>query len=180
MVTNNTNCDEALLRQIKRNNQKALEQLFEKYYDTLCDFAFQYVKSVELSEEVVSDVFFKIWQRRNRLNISSNLRAYLYTATRNQALNYLKKERDEVESLDDNMKEVISSKEQPDEDLIGKDVEKYISFLINSLPPRRRLIFKLSRFEGFTHKEIAGILSISTQTVKNQMVSALKKLNKHI
>src|SRR5699024_10356671 len=74
--------DSVLVTRIKCGNQQALEELFSKYYDRLCDFAFQYVRSFDLSEEVVSDVFFKVWLKREALTVTGNFKAYLYTAVR--------------------------------------------------------------------------------------------------
>jgi len=165
-----------LLRRIKENDQTALECLFEKYYYRLCDFAFQYVRSVDLAEEVVSDVFMKIWKNRHKIDIKTNFKAYIYTATRNQALNYIQKEQNDWESLDYNFSEKHSPDYHPDEELIFQELEKHVEVLINKLPPKRKLIFKLSRIEGFTYLEIAEILSISIHTVQNQMVKAVKKL----
>lgn len=167
--------DHIYLQCIKENDQEAFEALFEKYYYQLCDFSFQFVRSFDLTEEVVSDVFLKIWENRRNLQINSSFKAYLYTATRNQALNYLKKENRDFETLDvlDN---TSSANYQPDEKLIFRELENRVEILINTLPPRRKLIFKLSRIEGFTYQEIADILSISIHTVQNQMVQAVKQL----
>jgi RNA polymerase sigma-70 factor, ECF subfamily len=166
----------ALLQRVKENDQTALECLFEKYYYRLCDFAFQYVRSVELAEEVVSDVFLKIWENRHTIDIKTNFKAYIFTATRNQALNYLEKEKRDREDLDDILPGKSSDNYHPDEELIFQELENHIEVLINKLPPRRKLIFKLSLIEGFTYREIADILSISIHTVQNQMVQAVKKL----
>lgn len=167
--------DLVLLLRIKEDDQDALEDLFEKYYYRLCDFAFQYVRSFDLTEEVVSDVFIKIWKNRHKLNIEKNFKAYLYTATRNQALNYLKKENIDLDSLDV-LNETASESYRPDEQMMFRELENRIEILMNTLPPRRKLIFKLSRIEGFTYQEIADILSISIHTVQNQMVQAVKQL----
>ena len=165
-----------LLERIKENDQSALECLFEKYYYRLCDFAFQYVRSVDLAEEVVSDVFLKVWKARHKMEVKTNFKAYIYTATRNQALNYLEKEKRDFESIDDILYGKPSDDYHPDEELIFQELENHIEVLINKLPPRRKLIFKLSRIEEFTYREIADILSISIHTVQNQMVKAVKKL----
>lgn len=170
-----TESDHVLLRRINENDQEALEELFEKYYYQLCDFAFQFVRSFDLTEEVVSDVFLKIWRNRRKLTISSGFKAYLYTACRNQALNYLQKENRNVESFDV-LDETASEIYQPDEELMFRELENRIEILLNTLPPRRKLIFKLSRIEGFTYQEIADILSISIHTVQNQMVHAVKQM----
>jgi RNA polymerase sigma-70 factor (ECF subfamily) len=171
--------DKILLSHIKEDDQQALEALFEKYYTQLCDFAFQYVRSFDLTEEVVTDVFFKIWQKRDTITCTGNFKAYLYTAVRNQALDLLKKEERPLDSLDALPPETASDQYQPDEELLFKEFKNYIEGLINTLPPRRKLIFKMSRLEGFTYREIADILSISIHTVQNQMVEAVKQLSFH-
>lgn len=169
--------DKILLLNIKKGDQQALEELFEKYYYRLCDFAFQYVRSVDLTEEVVSDVFLKIWQKRKELRGPGNFKAYLFTAVRNQALNYVKKQQRPLDSLNDKHRQAAARKEdQPDEKLLFKEFTNRLEALINTLPPRRRRIFKLSRLEGFTYREIAGMLSITVRTVQNQMVQAVKQL----
>lgn len=167
--------DQILLEQIKADDQKALEGLFEKYYSRLCEFSFQYVRSFDLAEEVVTDVFLKIWKTRHKIDILTNFKAYLYRATHNQSLNYLQKEKREWESLDE-LNQTSSNQYQPDEELIFHELENRIEVLINTLPPRRKLIFKLSRIEGFTYREIAKIMSISVHTVQNQMVLAVRQL----
>ena len=169
--------DNILLTRIKQDDQQALEELFEKYYNRLCDFAFQYVHSFDLTEEVVSDVFLKIWQKRGNLTGSGSFKAYLYTAVRNKALNYVQKEKRPIDSLQDHPRQVDSKRYQPEEELLFKEFKNHIEALINTLPPRRKQIFKLSRLEGFTYREIAGILSISVNTVQNQMVQAVKQLS---
>lgn len=170
-----TESDEILLQRIKHNDQAALEMLFERYYYHLCDFAFQFVRNFDLTEEIVSDVFMNIWKKRRSLNIKCSFKAYIYTSVRNQSINYLKKEKRVFDSLDllDNE---ASDDYQPDEELLFRELENRIEILLNILPPRRKLIFKLSRIEGFTYQEIADILSISIHTVQNQMVQAVKQL----
>lgn len=171
----NNRSDQLLLKRIKRHDQEALEQLFEKYYFPLCDFAFQFVRSFDFTEEVVSDVFMNIWNNRHKIQITSSVKAYLYTATRNQSLNYLKREKKDFDTLDV-LENEPSETYQPDEELIFRELESRIEMLINTLPPKRKLVFKLSRLEGFTYQEIADILGISIHTVQNQMVKAVKQL----
>src|SRR5699024_4882320 len=117
------------------------------YYTRLCDFAFQYVRSFDLTEEVVTDVFFKIWKKRETITVSGNFKAYLYTATRNQAIDLMKKEQRPFDELSS---ETPSSEYQPEEELLFREFENHVEGLINTLPPRRKQIFKMSRLEGFT------------------------------
>lgn len=171
--------DEELLTLLRQNEQKALEELFRRYYYPLCEFAFHFVRSFDLTEEVVSDVFIKIWRSRHQTEIT-RLKSYLYAATRNQALNLLRKEGRERDSLDDLGEELLPLSRYPDQELLYKEFETRIDALINTLPPRRKLIFRLNRIEGFTYKEIAEMLSISVHTVQNQMVEAVKQLGSRI
>jgi len=168
--------DKVLLLHLKKGDQGALEELFEKYYYRLCDFAFQYVHSVDLTEEVVSDVFLNIWQKRSALTISGNFKAYLFTAVRNRALNYVKSQKQPMDSLEDVPRQAAQKQYRPDEELQFKEFSNRMEALLNTLPPRRRRIFKLSRLEGFTYPQIADMLSISVRTVQNQMVQAVKQL----
>src|SRR5690606_38043118 len=160
---------------IKENDQKALELLFDRYYYRLCDFAFQHVRSFDLAEEVVSDVFFKIWKNRDKLKIYGKFKSYIYIATRNQALNYLQKENRETLYLEETSEDYYLYEPHQDQEMIFQELENRLEILINNLPPRRKKIFKLSRIEGFTYREIADILSISVHTVQNQMVQAMKQ-----
>src|SRR5699024_9054959 len=113
--------NKVLLLHIKKGDQEALEELFEKYYYRLCDFAFGYVRSIQLAEEVVSDVFLKVWQKRSTLTATGNFKAYLFTAVRNQALNYVKKEQRPVDSLDGLPPQAARKQYQPDEQLLLKE-----------------------------------------------------------
>ena len=82
--------DEELLRRIKHDDSKALKILFERYYPSLCRFAFRFVKTTHLAEEAVSDVFLTIWIKKENIEIRTNLKTYLFTAVRNQSMNYVK------------------------------------------------------------------------------------------
>jgi RNA polymerase sigma-70 factor, ECF subfamily len=166
--------DIELLELIGRDDQKALEELYSRYYYRLCDYAFQYVRSIDLTEEVVSDVFLKIWKSRQTIRVTGSFKAYLYTATRNQSISYIKRERHDWESLD--ALTLTATDILPDEAVMMRELETRIERLVEILPPRRKMIFKLSRFEGLTYREISDVLSISIHTVQNQMVKAVKQL----
>lgn len=174
------NPDEILIRLIKQHNQKALESLFEKYFYSLCDFAFAIVKNVESAEEVVSDVFFNIWSKRDNLEIKSNLKSYLFLATKNQSINYLSKNKLSLEEMDISKGFIdILENNTAETGVEYKELEKEIYHILEELPPQRRLIFRLNRLEGLKYKEIAETLSISVNTVQKQMVEASKYIEKY-
>jgi len=166
--------DEELLEHLASGNEKALEALYSRYYHRLCDFAFKFLQNVPLTEEVVSDVFMNLWLKRSILNIQTELKPYLFMATRNQAYNTLKKERGKHEDIAKITASHTPHSPSTINDIGYKELEKELEELINALPEQRQLIFRLNRFEGLRYKEIAEILSISPHTVQNQMVKAIE------
>ncbi len=169
----NTN-DEELFLLIKKNNSEALKVLFEKYFHNLCGFSYNYVKSVPLSEEVVADVFFKIWVNRNVIEIRSSLKSYLFTATRNISINYIARENKHFENLEVLEREHLSKEDNPDEVFNFRELESVIESVIQKLPPKRQTVFRMNRLHGLSYKEIAEVLSISVNTVQNHMVKAIE------
>ena len=168
--------DEALFLSIKSGDTYALKLLFSKYYENLCYFVFTIVNDSDVSKEIVSDMFLGIWEKRENINIKFKVKNYLYTAAKNRAINYLHKKKIITEPIHfhQNSGNVLES--NPEEMLIFEEKKKEIENLVDQLPERRKLIFQMKRFDGFTFKEIADILSISVQTVRNQMVKAVKYL----
>lgn len=150
-----------------------MDCLFRKYYHALCRFATYLNNRKDLAEEIVADVFFRIWEKRENLNVEKNVRSYLFTATRHTCINYMKQEKYVMEELSDDMMEETPG---PDDALMYHELESRITDLINYLPQKRKAIFQLNRFEGFTYNEIAEILSLSAKTVENQMGKAIKQL----
>ena len=163
-------------QQIANGDHSAYEALFKEHYRPLCAFAFQYVKSSDDAEEVVQDLFVKLWQDRKKLNITSSLKAYLFTAVRNRSLNAINKsKRNEAlpeEMVDNSQNEV----DEDEEELRNARVQT----AIEQLPEMRRKVFKMSRFDGLKYREIAEQLGISIKTVENQMGSAFKTLRNEL
>ena len=174
LIKMNVYSDETLISSIKRNDQKALELLYEKYYYPLCNFAFNFVKSVETSEEVVSDIFLNIWLKRSALNIKSNCKSYLFIAVKNQSLNYLSKNKIEFEDLEILDKTGYVTEKSAHSKICYAEFEKEIEEILLRLPAQRQIIFKLNRIDGLKYVEIAKILSISVNTVQKQMTEAVK------
>lgn len=165
--------DLLLISLIKQGDNRALDCLFRKYYHALCRFATYLNNRTDLAEEIVADVFFRIWEKRETLTVEKNVRSYLFTATRHTCINYMKQEKHVMEELHD---DIVQDTPGPDDELMYHELELRIADLINYLPQKRKAIFQLNRFEGFTYNEIAEILSLSAKTVENQMGKAIKQL----
>ncbi len=167
-----------LLELISAGDQAAFRQLYAHFYKRLHHFALALVKTRETAEEIVEDVFVRIWQHREALHTIKNLRVYLYTATKNSSLNYLsQKARQSItEPFDHIHVELDDSAITPEQILITAEIHQKIQKAIEVLPPRCKMIFKLVREDGLRYREIAEILNISVNTIDAQMAIAVKRI----
>ena len=170
------------LREIQRriavyDDDKAYKELFFLFYKALTQFANSFVKSREMAEEIVSDVFINIWKGRKNLEEIENLKTYLYISTKNISLKYLLKQHKQVAiAIDALTIELESNEMHPDQLMITADMVNKISEAVNQLPPRCKLVYKFIKEDGLRYKEVAAILNISVKTIDNQLAIALKKI----
>ena len=156
------------------DDTQAYRQLFLLFYPSLVIFAVSIIKSKQLAEEIVSDVFIKIWEKRHQLDKVENLSYYLFTAVKNRCLNQLHDSRNrEGIDINDTIFEFKSLYHDPEQKFISAEMIKEIQSSIRQLPPRCQLIFKLVKEDGLKYKEVADLLHLSVKTVENQMGFAL-------
>ena len=166
----------ALLRD---NPEQALHDMYEKYYATLCFQVMTILKDKSISEDIVQEVFFEIWKKREELVLQQSIEAYLKRSCRNRTLNYLRD--NTVKWLDEsNLDELEDPEFNYLEQLSAEELTIKIKNVIAELPDKCGVVFSLSRFEDMTYSEIANALSISLKTVENQISKALKILRKEI
>lgn len=172
-----------LLDSIKQGNEKSFELLFKEWYGKLCVFAMGYTRQKETAEDIVKDFFIQLWINREKLNIRNSLSGYLFRSVQNSCINYLEREKylSKTKSLEElNWLNLKISEPFSDDYVSGilfaKELDNQISCEIEKLPDACREIFKLSRFEGLSHKAISSKLNISENTIKVQIYRALKKL----
>lgn len=172
-----TNIPELQRRIALFEDMEAYKELYYHYFDGLQRFTWTFVKSNEVAEEIVSDVFIKIWQIRNRLTEIENLKVYLYTIARNFSLNYLQRsQKNPPLSLDEVNIEPRVEFGNPEDIFITEELKNRIQVLIGELPPQCRLIFQLVKEDGLAYKEAAEILQVSSLTVRNQLAIAVRKI----
>jgi RNA polymerase sigma-70 factor (family 1) len=163
------------------NNQHAFGQLYMSYMPNLFQFAQSIIKNRELAEEIVSDVFIKIWQNREELVRIENFRLYLYKSVKNTSFNYLSRHfRKNTVSLDEMSLSISNLSYNPEQLLITSEMVNKINNTIQLLPPRCKMIFKLVKEDGLKYNEIAQLLNISVKTIDNQMAIAVKKIGNAI
>lgn len=153
----------------------AFETLFKCHFKELHSYANTIVKDDVAAEEIIQNLFFKLWEKREDLTIHTSLRAYLYRSTYNESLNYLKHQKVRLKyqkHSEYTMKDDADSLNH----LEAKELERQLHSALNRLPEACRTIFQMSRFEDLKYREIADRLNISIKTVENQMGKALRIL----
>lgn len=169
---------------VEEGDYVAYRELFTRYYRALCTYSMRVVVAREVAEEVVSDVFVKLWKNREQIEVHTSFEAYMYRAVRNQSLDYLKLrmhrvyERESLESIQWNI--AYANHHTPAEEVVFNEFYDRVEGHISDLPRQCQLIFRMSREEGLRYREIAERLNISIKTVETQMGRALKVLRERV
>ena len=168
-----------ILQQLQTDDKAVLKSLFQQYYLSVCRSIHRLVRDKAATEDIAQDVFIKFWEKRKQLNITSSVAAYLHRMATNEAISFLRRKKyfepEEVieQALPNNF---YSGEDQ----LLQSELQEKITDAINSLPPKCRAVFQLSRFDGLTYQQIATQLGISIKTVENQMGKALRVLRERM
>jgi RNA polymerase sigma-70 factor (ECF subfamily) len=177
--------DSSLFRKIKKGDEEAFELLFYRYYPRLFTFARDVVQSENIANDMVQDVYLKLWEKRGDLRDIS-VKNLLYTMVRNQCLNYLRNKR-----VINNKKVTLSEMNQVEElygidfhskipeKLLEQQLEEEIHHVMNKLPEKSREVFRLSRIKGLKNKEIAEELNVSQKNVEKHISKALQLFRKY-
>ena len=170
----NSNSDQSkLLYELSQGNELAFTKLYNEYKNVVFSTALKITKSRMLAEEVVQDVFLKIWQNHKNLAEITNIENYLFIISRNHIFDMIKKiARDTSLVVDSNYK---STSTNDTEDTIKDDQYNIIlNQIVGQLPPQQQKIYKMAKWDGLSHQKIGEDLGISTETVKKHMAQALK------
>lgn len=165
-----------LILRLQQGDPKAFTELYEIYVKRLYAFSLHIVKSPELAEDAVHDVFVKIWENRNKIDPDRSFQSYLFTVTRNHLLNIIKRSQLELSFREKIMTHAEPFQNITEEGYQFKESNNNLRQAITHLPDRRKLIFELCHNEGLTYKQVAEKLGISDSTVNSQMVKALKSI----
>jgi RNA polymerase sigma-70 factor, ECF subfamily len=163
-------------RRIRDGDVAAFEAAFHAWYGELCSFVRPQVGSADVAEEIVQETFLRVWRTRLTLDPAQPLRAYLYRAARNTAINQLKRRELESQWLSGAASTTVPRIHAADEELHVHELSNAVQHTLATLPERCRLIFTMSRHQGLSYNEIADALGISIKTVETQMGRALKAL----
>lgn len=172
--------DRFLVRRLKIGDEQAFQAVFDFFGENLFHFAFSYLKDTASAEEIVQEVFLRIWEIREDIDEEKSFKSFLYRITVNKVLNHLKRQvvRQKYEAYlsgDDQ-----SFYESPEATLHFSELEEKVSLLIKKLPEQQKNIFKMSRLDGMSNPEIAETLGLSIRTVENQVYRATKFLKENL
>lgn len=153
------------------------EQVFKSHFKSLHAYACTIMRDPMPAEEIVQNIFLKLWEKKEDITIKENISVYLYRAVHNESLNYLRhrKVRSAYQSYAMRQHKQ-TEQEKPAEKVVMKELEKKLEIALQELPEQCRTIFQLSRFEDLKYREIADKLGLSVKTIENQMGKALKLL----
>ncbi|MFN8357935.1 MAG: RNA polymerase sigma-70 factor [Spirosomataceae bacterium] len=168
--------DSEVIEAIRQGNERVFEQVFRKYYASLCQYANSILKDSEDAEEVVQNLFCTWWEKRVFVDINVSIKAYLYRSVHNHCLNRVKHLKIQDTYRQHNADVLEQTQVSATDQLQYNELQQQLQQAIDRLPEQCRLVFRLSRFEELKYAEIAEQLGISVKTVENQIGKALKIL----
>lgn len=165
---------------LKIHNEEEFNELFKKHYKELCRLLLPMIKDRDAIEDIVQDVFVKLWIRRNELEIQTNFKAYLCKAVILRGIDHIRKEKTKIAAQAELRVVQAHSHSNVEESIHEKEIKKAIDHGMNEMSENMRTIFHLSRFAGLKNREIAEQLNISIKTVESNMGKALKIMHEHL
>ena len=172
--------DTEIIVRIRKGDVGQFELLFRSSYVSLVRYAKTLIKDHDTAEEIVQDLFFRLWQDKEKLNIESSLNGYLFRSVHNKCLHYIEHNRVVERHAEDILNRQAEIQESPSDILNYKELQEKVARILERLPERCGKIFTMSRFEGLKYNEIAEKLSVSVKTVEANMGRALKEFRKEL
>ena len=161
--------DDTLLKPFSKGDRTAFQTIFELMEKRLYGFVFSYTKSEYIAEEIVQEVFIRIWEKREEIKLKGSFSSLLYTMAKNLTLNYLRNASQRAVIRDELWRNVSELREDTESEVIFSEYRDILDDIVDHLPQKKRSIYIMSREEGKTNAEIADIMGISQKTVKNHL-----------
>jgi RNA polymerase sigma-70 factor (ECF subfamily) len=161
---------------LNNGDEQTFDEVYTEYYQGLLNYAFTILTDEVMAEEMVHQIFLKIWERKSPIQVHTSLKAYLYRSIHNECLNYIKHQKVKQKHELHTLSTVKTATADAGDRLQFKQLEQRVAAAINDLPQQCRIIFQLSRFEDLKYAQIAQQLGVSVKTVEAQMTKALKRL----
>jgi RNA polymerase sigma-70 factor (family 1) len=176
LTTLSTAEERALVIRLIQSDSVAFEKLYYQYVERAYGFAFHYLRNTFESEEIVQEVFTKLWENRDKINPDLSFSGYLLTTVKNTVFNENRKKMYHRAYVSDVLKYLQTHMKDLEEKITYDDLMEHLTKTIRSMPPKRQEIFQLCRIEGMSHKNISKTLGIAEKTVEAHMRLALRDL----
>jgi len=165
-----------LVQQLRVGDHEAFRRIYENFSNKIYGYVFKFLKDSDQAMEIVQETLLSLWLMRDSLDEKYPLGAIIFTIARRNVLNTLRKMANSEVARAEHWRLVEQANNYTETTVLLNDLKKFSESALTELPPQQQLIFRLSRYEGLTHEEIADRLQISKNTVKNHLVAALKRL----
>jgi len=164
-----------LLKKLSEGDQRSFESLYLQYRQLVYTGVWKLMKCHDTSQEILQDVFVKVWQNRARIDTSKSFRAYLYTISQSTVYDYFRRMASDQAKVSQFSKNYSATKTNEIEEQIAfKEVQQHLDTILESMPERCRQVFVLCKIEGRSYDEVAKLLNISTATINNHIVKATR------
>lgn len=174
------NDERSLVLRLIDGDEDAFCELYAAYKNRLIYFAMRFLKSREYAEDIFQDAFTVIWQSRRFINPDASFSSYLYMIVRNRILNQLRNLANEDRLKEHILSYAVDYSNDTNNEILANDLKRLISHALQQLTPRQREIFKMSREQQLSHREIAEVLGISIYTVQESVSNSLKILRSYL
>ncbi len=169
-----------IVKDLRKGDKQALDEIYKFFYPKLYVFAKSFLKVEDDINDILQDVFVKLWLSREKIGKVETFNSYLFTIAKNAIVSYFR-EKSKDQKFEARVKEIlVSAENEYNDELEYRDLKQNLESIIDQLPDKRKQIFKLSREEGLSNKEIAEKLDISVKTVEDHMRHALRFIRKHL
>ncbi len=169
-----------VLTRLQAGDRSALQVLFQQHHPMVCGTMYRFVKDQSTVEDLAQEVFVRFWEKRESIQINTSVQAYLRRMAINEALGYLRRNKHQYDEEVTPQTPVGEAENSVEQQYLHSELEQNVRAAIDTLPPKCRTVFHLSRFEDMTYQEIADQMGISIKTVENQMSKALRILREKL
>lgn len=175
-LPHNETLDSAIPERLKNGDERAFQEVYDLYHHKLFRYSLKFTHSEEATQEIIQDIFLKLWENRQGLKPHLSLQNYLYTLNKHENFKYLQQAARQVELQKEIIHRYEASRNSTEDEVIYDEYMEIAEEAIEQLSPQRQLIFKMSRYEGHSSKEIAEALGISNNTVRAQLAKATQHI----
>jgi RNA polymerase sigma-70 factor (ECF subfamily) len=169
-----------LLEQVAGGDERAFRKVFDEHWQNIYGVALMLTKNADLAEDMVQEIFLKIWMKREQLPTIDNFKAFLFVVARNHVFSELRKKSNEIPFTEQLIEYFQETRNNPEKQLLQKESFAMVQQAVDSLPQQQRMVYQLSRDGGLTRDEIADKLGISPNTVRNHMAKAMETIRQYL